>query len=61
MLKIAGLLAKKKIVPNNLGTLPTNNPVFISMLIGIIFIITALVFLPILSLGPIIEQLIISR
>ena len=61
MLKIAGSLAKKKTVPNNLGTLSTNNLVFISMLTGIIFIMTALVFLPILSLGPIVEQLIISR
>ena len=61
ILAIAGSLAKKKIVPANLGTLPINNPLFVGVLIGIIIVITALVFLPSLSLGPIVEQLIISK
>jgi K+-transporting ATPase ATPase A chain len=61
ILAIAGSLAKKKIVPANIGTLPINNPLFISVLIGIIIIITALVFLPALSLGPIVEHLMLSK
>jgi potassium-transporting ATPase potassium-binding subunit len=56
-LAIAGSLAQKKKVPVTAGTLPTHTPLFIFWLIAIIVIVGALSFLPALSLGPIVEQL----
>jgi K+-transporting ATPase ATPase A chain len=56
-LAIAGSLAQKKKVPITIGTLPTHNPLFIFWLIAIVVIVGALSFLPALSLGPIVEQL----
>jgi potassium-transporting ATPase potassium-binding subunit len=56
-LAIAGSLAQKKKVPVTIGTLPTHNPLFIFWLIAIVVIVGALSFLPALSLGPIVEQL----
>jgi K+-transporting ATPase ATPase A chain len=57
-LALAGSLARKKQVPNGLGTLPTHTPLFIALLIGVVIIVGALTFLPALALGPIVEHLI---
>ena len=54
---ISSLLAKKKIVPFSVGTFSTNNILFLLLLLGIILVIGALTFFPALSLGPIIEHL----
>jgi K+-transporting ATPase ATPase A chain len=56
-LAIAGSLASKKRVPVTAGTLPTYTPLFIVWLIIVVFIVGALSFFPALSLGPIVEQL----
>ena len=56
-LAIAGSLAQKKKVPVSSGTLPTHTPLFGGWLIGIIIIVGALSFFPALSLGPIVERL----
>jgi K+-transporting ATPase ATPase A chain len=56
-LAIAGSLAQKKKVPVTIGTLPTHSPLFIFWLIAIVIIVGALSFLQALSLGPIVEQL----
>jgi K+-transporting ATPase ATPase A chain len=56
-LAIAGSLAAKKKIPVGAGTLPTHTPLFIAWLIGVILVVGALSFLPALSLGPIVEQL----
>jgi potassium-transporting ATPase potassium-binding subunit len=56
-LAIAGSLAQKKKVPETPGTLPTHSPLFIFWIIIIVIIVGALSFLPALSLGPIVEQL----
>lgn len=56
-LAIAGSLARKKIVPVGLGTLPTHTPLFIIVLISVAVILGALSFLPALALGPIVEHL----
>jgi K+-transporting ATPase ATPase A chain len=56
-LAIAGSLAQKKKVPDSSGTLPTHTPLFIFWLIAVVVIVGALSFLPALSLGPIVEQL----
>jgi K+-transporting ATPase ATPase A chain len=57
MLAIAGNLAKKKIVPPSLGTFPVTTPLFTTLLICVIVIVGALTFFPALSLGPIVEHL----
>jgi K+-transporting ATPase ATPase A chain len=60
-LAIAGSLASKKKIPAGAGTLPTHTPLFIVWLIGVILIVGALSFIPALSLGPIVEQLIVGH
>ena len=60
MLAIAGNLARKKYVPPSLGTFPVTTPLFTVLLIGVIVIIGALTFFPALSLGPILEHLLMS-
>jgi K+-transporting ATPase ATPase A chain len=57
VLAIAGSLAKKKQVPEGLGTLPTHTPLFITFLIGVVLIVGALSFMPSLALGPIADYL----
>ncbi len=56
-LAIAGSLARKKIVPETSGTLPTHTPLFVVMLVGTIVVVGALTFIPALALGPIVEHL----
>ncbi len=55
-LAIAGVLAGKKTVPPGPGTLPTNGPLFAALLVGVIVIVGALTFFPVLGLGPIVEH-----
>ncbi len=57
VMAIAGSLACKKIVPSSSGTLETHTPMFIILLVGVTIIIGALSFFPALSLGPIVEHL----
>jgi K+-transporting ATPase ATPase A chain len=56
-LAIAGSLARKKIVPPSLGTLPTHTPLFAALLVGVVILVGALTFIPALALGPIVEHL----
>jgi K+-transporting ATPase ATPase A chain len=60
MLAIAGNLARKKYVPPSLGTFPVTTPLFTVLLIGVILIVGALTFFPALSLGPILEHLLLA-
>ncbi len=60
MLGIAGNLARKKHVPPSLGTFPVTTPLFTLLLIGVILIVGALTFFPALSLGPILEHLLMG-
>lgn len=55
-LAIAGILAGKKASPPGQGTLPTTGPLFAALLVGVILIVGALTFFPVLSLGPIVEH-----
>jgi K+-transporting ATPase ATPase A chain len=59
-LAIAGNMAKKKITPPSLGTFRTDNWLFIGLLIGVILIIAGLTHFPALSLGPIVEHLLMK-
>ncbi len=56
-LAIAGSLANKNIAPVTIGTFATDNFLFLTLLIGVILIVGALTFFPVLCLGPIIEHL----
>jgi potassium-transporting ATPase potassium-binding subunit len=57
MLAIAGNLARKKLVPPSPGTFPVHTPLFTVLLVSVILIVGALTFFPALSLGPILEHL----
>ena len=57
ILAIAGNLARKKLVPESAGTFPVTTPLFTVLLISIVLIVSALTFFPALSLGPILEHL----
>jgi len=57
VLAIAGNLARKKIVPESAGTFPVTTPLFTFLLVSVILIVSALTFFPALSLGPILEHL----
>jgi len=60
MLAIAGNLACKKQAPATLGTFPVTGPLFTVLLIGVVVIVGALTFFPALSLGPILEHLLMQ-
>ena len=57
VLAIAGNLARKKIVPESAGTFPVTTPLFSVLLVSVVLIVSALTFFPALSLGPILEHL----
>jgi K+-transporting ATPase ATPase A chain len=57
VLALAGSLASQDKVPVTAGTLPTHRPQFIGLLIGVIIIVSALTYLPVLALGPLAEGL----
>ena len=60
-LAIAGSMAGKKIAPSGPGTFPTTGWLFVLLLVGVVLIVGALTFLPVLSLGPIVEQLLMLQ
>ncbi len=57
MLALAGFLSERRIVPASAGTFPVTTPLFVVLLIGVILIVGALTFFPALSLGPVVEHL----
>jgi K+-transporting ATPase ATPase A chain len=60
VLALAGHLAMKKSVPPSPGTFPVNGTLFTILLVGVILILGALTFFPALSLGPILEHLLLK-
>ncbi|UVK40536.1 potassium-transporting ATPase subunit KdpA [Mesorhizobium sp. AR10] len=56
-LAIAGSLVAKKTVPASAGTFPTDGPLFVGLLVGVILIVGGLTFFPALAVGPIVEHL----
>jgi len=60
VLALAGNLALKKSVPPTPGTFPVNGSLFTVLLVGVILILGALTFFPALSLGPILEHLLLK-
>jgi K+-transporting ATPase ATPase A chain len=60
MLGVAGSLARKKIVPPSPGTFPVTTPLFTVLLVSVVIIVGALTFFPAISLGPILEHLLMN-
>jgi K+-transporting ATPase ATPase A chain len=60
VLAIAGSLARKKHLPESAGTFPVTTPLFTGLLVSVIVIVGALTFFPALSLGPILEHLLMG-
>jgi K+-transporting ATPase ATPase A chain len=61
MLAIAGSLGRKKRVPPSSGTFPVTTPLFSTLLVSVVVIVGALTFFPALSLGPIVEHLLMLQ
>ena len=57
VLAIAGALAGKKVSPPGLGTMRTDNPTFVFLLVGVVILVGALTFFPAILLGPIVQSL----
>ncbi|HEX4364870.1 MAG TPA: potassium-transporting ATPase subunit KdpA [Solirubrobacteraceae bacterium] len=57
VLAVAGVLVKKKASPAGLGTMRTDTPTFVVLLLGVVVIVGALTFLPALLLGPVVQGL----
>jgi K+-transporting ATPase ATPase A chain len=60
VLALAGNLAQKKSIPPSPGTFPVNTPLFTVLLVGVVLIVGALTFFPALSLGPVLEHLLLK-
>ncbi|HKF45749.1 MAG TPA: potassium-transporting ATPase subunit KdpA [Terracidiphilus sp.] len=60
MLALAGSLAMKKSIPPSPGTFPVNTPLFAVLLVSVVLILGALTFFPALSLGPVLEHLLLK-
>jgi len=56
VLAMAGSLAAKKKIPASAGTFPTDGPLFVGLLVGVIVILYLLQYFPALSLAPIVEH-----
>jgi potassium-transporting ATPase potassium-binding subunit len=56
VLALAGGLAAKKKIPTSAGTFPTDGPLFVGLLVGVIVILYLLQYFPALSLGPVVEH-----
>jgi K+-transporting ATPase ATPase A chain len=57
VLALAGTLAGKRVSPAGLGTMRTDNPTFVFLLVGIVILVGALTFFPALLLGPVVQSL----
>jgi K+-transporting ATPase ATPase A chain len=60
ILAFGGSLVQKKVVPAGSGTFPTNGPLFVGLLVGVILIVGALTYFPVYALGPIVEHLLMQ-
>jgi len=61
LLAVAGSLAQKKLLAPSAGTFPTNRPLFVGLLAGVILIIGGLTYFPAISLGPVVEQVAMNQ
>jgi potassium-transporting ATPase potassium-binding subunit len=61
LLAVAGSLAQKKLLAPSAGTFPTNRPLFVGLLVGVILIMGGLTYFPAISLGPAVEQVAMNQ
>jgi K+-transporting ATPase ATPase A chain len=61
LLAVAGSLAQKKLLAPSAGTFPTNRPLFVGLLMGVILIMGGLTYFPAISLGPAVEQVAMNQ
>ncbi len=61
VLALAGFLSERQAAPASAGTFPVDGPLFVTLLVGVILIVSALTFFPALSLGPIVEHLLMEQ
>ncbi len=61
LLAVAGSLAQKKLLAPSAGTFPTNRPLFVGLLVGVVLIIGGLTYFPAISLGPAVEQIAMNQ
>jgi potassium-transporting ATPase potassium-binding subunit len=61
LLAVAGSLAQKKLLAPSAGTFPTNRPLFVGLLVGVVLIIGGLTYFPALALGPAVEQVAMNQ
>ncbi|HUC70541.1 MAG TPA: potassium-transporting ATPase subunit KdpA [Stellaceae bacterium] len=61
LLAVAGSLAQKKLLAQSAGTFPTNRPLFVGLLVGVVLIIGGLTYFPAISLGPVVEQVAMNQ
>jgi len=61
VLALAGGMVEKKTSPKSLGTFPTTGWLFVAILTGVILVVGALTFMPVLTLGPVVEQLLMLQ
>jgi len=61
LLAVAGSLAQKKLLAPSAGTFPTNRPLFVGLLMGVILIMGGLTYFPAVSLGPAVEQVALNQ
>ncbi|HTZ80125.1 MAG TPA: potassium-transporting ATPase subunit KdpA [Stellaceae bacterium] len=57
LLAVAGSLAQKKVAAPSAGTFPTQSPLFVGLLVGVILIVGGLTYFPALALGPVVEHI----
>ena len=57
VLALAGSLARKQTVPATAGTFPTNTPLFAALLTVVVLAVVGLTYFPVVSLGPVLENL----
>lgn len=57
VLAMAGRFASQRKVPEGAGTLPTHTPLFVGLLVTVTLVVVGLTFVPVLSLGPVVESL----
>jgi len=61
VMALAGNMAKKKLHPQSEGSFPVAGVIFIMLLVGTILIVGALTFVPVLSLGPVVEHFLMTK
>ena len=61
LLAVAGSLAQKKVLAPSAGTFPTQGPLFVGLLVGVILIIGGLTYFPAVALGPVVEQVAMTQ